>query len=95
METGDFALKGGLMPNAYRSSIYDLTGHPCQDDFRKFGELIGVLPKKIDAVIEMFTADNPAIEAMIEASFLDDRMKRMYIRSYRERYSRFIRSERV
>lgn len=87
----DFALEGGLMPEKFHSNVYDRTGHPCKEDFRTFGKMIGVLPKKIEEVIDLFATKNPMIEDMIERSYLDKRMKRMYLRSYNERYQRFIR----
>ncbi len=34
------------------SDVYDKTGHPCQDDFRTFADIIGVLPKKREDMIE-------------------------------------------
>lgn len=90
---GDFALQDGLMPKEAHSSIYLSTGHPCQDDFAEFGGRIGVLPKKIDAIIKMFATEQPMVYELIERSFLDERTKRMYKRSYQERLQRFKRTE--
>ena len=89
---GDFALHDGLMPKEVHSDIYIQTGHPCRDDFAEFGRRIGVLPKKIDAIIEMFATEQPMVYVLIERSFLDDRTKRMYKRSYEERLHRFQRT---
>ena len=89
---GDFALHDGLMPKDVHSDIYTQTGHPCRDDFAEFGRRIGVLPKKIDAIIEMFAMEQPMVYELIERSFLDDRTKRMYKRSYEERLRRFQRT---
>ena len=49
----DFALQEGLMPKEFHSEIYLNTGHPCRDDFAKFGLRIGVLQKKINTIIEL------------------------------------------
>ncbi len=87
----DFALEGGLFPTSEYSDIYRKTGHPCKEDFITFANRIGVLPKKRDAIIEMFSAHNPLVEELIGRSFLDDRTKRIYLRSYKERLSRFTR----
>lgn len=87
----DFALQGGLMPQSEHSEIYSNSGHPCKDDFITFANRIGVLPKKRDAIIKMFSTHNPLIDQLIDNSFLDDRTKRMYKRSYQERLSRFLR----
>lgn len=87
----DFALQGGLFPQSEYSDIYQKTGHPCKEDFYNFANRNGVLPKKRDAIIEMFSVSNPFVEELIGRSFLDERAKRMYLRSYRERMSRFLR----
>lgn len=89
----DFALHGGLIPQNEYSDIYSQTGHPCKEDFIIFGNRIGVLPKKLNAIIETFSKESPLIEALITRSFLDERTKRMYRRSYQERLSRFLREE--
>ncbi len=90
---GDFALHGGLMPDNVHSDIYDRTGHPCKDDFAEFGRRIGVLPKKIESIIELFATEQPMVYELIGRSFLDERTKRMYKRSYQERLHRFQRTD--
>lgn len=87
----DFALQEGLMPKSEYSEIYSNSGHPCKEDFITFANRIGVLPKKRDAIIKMFSEFNPAIDKLIDCSFLDDKTKRIYKRSYQERLSRFLR----
>lgn len=88
----DFALQEGLMPKEFHSEIYLNTGHPCRDDFAKFGLRIGVLQKKINTIIELFATEQPMVYELIERSFLDERTKRMYKRSYKERLHRFQRT---
>ena len=88
----DFALQGGLMPQAAYSEIYCNSGHACKEDFITFGQRIGVLPKKIDEIITLFSVEHPLILLLIEHSFLDDKTKRMYKHSYKERLSRFLRA---
>ena len=92
VDDNDFALQDGLMPKESWSDIYKNCGHPCKEDFVEFGKRIGVLPKKINEIIEMFATENPMVYELIDRSFLDDRTKRMYKRSYQERLSRFQRS---
>ncbi|WP_288205750.1 HipA domain-containing protein [uncultured Parabacteroides sp.] len=87
----DFALHGGLIPQSEYSDIYRRTGHPCKDDFITFGKRIGVLPKKLNAILDTFSEVSPSIEELIAHSFLDERSKRIYRRSYQERMSRFLR----
>ena len=93
IDDSDFALQEGLMPKEVHSDIYLNTGHPCRDDFAEFGRRIGVLPKRIDAIIGLFATEQPMVYELIERSFLDDRTKRMYKRSYEERLHRFQRTD--
>lgn len=87
----DFALKDGLIPAAKYSDIYTRTGHPCRADFETFGRRIGVLPRKMTATLDMFSQEQPEAYALIDRSFLDEKVKRMYKRSYQERLMRFCR----
>lgn len=89
---GDFALQDGLIPTEEYSEIYSNSSHPCKEDFITFGNRIGVLPKKMNAIVEMFSKENNRVYELIEHSFLDDKCKRMYKRSYQERLQRFLRT---
>ena len=92
VDDGDFALRGGLIPESEHSDTYSRTSHPCKDDFITFGNRIGVLPKKLKAIIEMFSTEQPKVYELIENSFLEEKVKRMYKQSYQERLHRFQRS---
>lgn len=93
IDDSDFALQDGLMPRIEYSDVYDRTGHPCKDDFIKFGQRIGVLPKKVASIINLFSTEQPKVYELISQSFLDDKTKRMYKQSYQERLRRFQRSD--
>ena len=90
---GDFALQDGLMPESVYSDVYSSSLHPCKDDFITFGTRIGVLPKKIVSIIDMFATEQPKVYELIEKSFLEEKVKRMYKQSYQERLHRFQRSD--
>ena len=90
---GDFALQDGLIPESAYSDVYSQTLHPCKDDFITFGTRIGVLPKKIVSIIEMFATEQLKVYELIENSFLEEKVKRMYKQSYLERLHRFQRSD--
>lgn len=90
---GDFALQDGLIPKSEYSDVYSRTLHPCKDDFITFGTRIGVLPKKLSSIVEMFATEQPKVYELIENSFLDEKVKRMYKQSYLERLHRFQRSD--
>lgn len=89
----DFALQDGLIPRSEYSEVYRNSGHPCKDDFICFANRIGVLPKKRDAIIALFSETNPLVGDLIDRSFLDEKTKRMYNQSHQERLSRFLRGE--
>ncbi|MDR1881444.1 MAG: HipA domain-containing protein [Prevotella sp.] len=88
----DFALEGGLFEKACYSKIYLQKGHPCQDDFVTFGKLIGVPDIQAKKILDEFLLSQPLVYALTEQSFLNDKLKRMYIRSYEERLERARRS---
>ena len=87
----DFALQGGLIPKNDYSDVYSQTNHPCKDDFITFGARIGVLQSKLTSIINLFSTEQPKVYELIESSFLDDKVKRMYKHSYIERLHRFQR----
>ena len=89
----DFALQDGLIPECEYSDVYERTLHPCKDDFITFGTRIGVLPKKLSSIIGMFSTEHPKVYELIENSFLEEKVKRMYKQSYQERLRRFQRSD--
>ncbi|MBM6865375.1 HipA domain-containing protein [Bacteroides caecigallinarum] len=89
----DFALQGGLIPKNDYSDVYSQTNHPCKDDFITFGTRIGVLQSKLTSIINLFSTEQPKVYELIENSFLDDKVKRMYKQSYIERLHRFQRSD--
>jgi serine/threonine-protein kinase HipA len=88
----DFALEGGLFDKKYFSEIYEQKGHPCQDDFFTFGKLINVPQVQIKKILDGFLTSQPLVYSLTEQSFLDSKLKRMYVRSYEERLERLRRS---
>ena len=88
----DFALEEGLVGKEYHSAIYRQKGHPCRDDFVDFGKLIGVSDMQILKIISVFCASQPFVYDLTERSFLNDKLKRIYIRSYEERLNRLRRN---
>lgn len=89
----DFALQDGLMPQSEHSETYVRTGHPCQTDFIRFGNRIGIQPKELTTIVGLFSQEHPLIYDLIDRSFLDDKTKRMYKSSYQERLRRFLRCD--
>lgn len=87
----DFGLNGGLSHKIYNSDVYDRTGHPCKLDFKMFGELIGLKERRIDKILSLYDSFPPQVNTLISNSFLNNKMKRNYIRIITERQRRFIR----
>lgn len=88
----DFALEGGLFGAASYSEIYRQKGHPCRDDFTAFGSMISAPEAQIHKIMNDFLTSQPLVYELTERSFLEERLKRMYIRSYEERLNRLRRT---
>jgi len=88
----DFALEGGLFGKEFYSEIYLQKGRPCQDDFVVFGKMIGVSDLQIKKITTDFLSPHPLVYELTDHSFLNEKLKRMYIRSYEERLLRLKRT---
>lgn len=87
----DLGLKNGLSPDLETSDVYDRTGHLCRLDFEHFADKIGLPKKRATQVLDMFMQIPPASYALIDHSFLNEKMRRTYKRVIEERLTRFIR----
>lgn len=87
----DFGLDGGLSPNIVKSDVYDNTGHPCRLDFERFGERIGIKRPRVGRILDRYMFLPESAEALVGGSFMNDKMKRFYLRIVRERIARFHR----
>lgn len=91
----DLGLKDGLSTDIEKTDVYDRTGHPCRLDFERFADRIGLPPKRATQVLDMFMQIPPQTYAIIDHSFLNDKMKRTYKRVIEERLARFVRAVRL
>lgn len=87
----DFGLQDGLSLAMPRSDIYEKTGHPCRTDFEQFGALIGLKPVRIVKITDMFSAIPDSVKTLTINSFLNDKMKRSYLRIVEIRTQRYNR----
>ncbi len=87
----DLGLDGGLSPNIEKSDEYIRTGHPCRRDFERFGERIGIIPSRMDKILNTYMLLPESTVALVERSFLNEKMKRYYLRIVKERIARFVR----
>lgn len=92
-DDSDFALEKGLSENIEKSDIYERTGHPCKEDFVRFGKRIGLSENRINKIISPFEQESPLIAEFIDTSFLEDKQRRMYLQGYQTRLSRFRRKD--
>ena len=54
-------------------STYTRTGHPYRADFETFGRRIGVLPKKMTVILDIFSQEQTEVYALTDRSFLDEK----------------------
>lgn len=93
-EYSPFAMRDGLSLTLEKSDSYVRTGHPYQDDFRRFGLSIGLSPKRVEAVLKPFMNFPEQVQQLIDCSyFSDDKLRRTYWRIIEERRQRFVREE--
>ena len=67
------------------------TGHPCHLDFYRFAERIGLRPSRIQKIVMRYMNLYSKAQQLIEHSYLNDKMKRSYLRIVNERICRFVR----
>lgn len=90
----DLGLNDGLSRSLLPSDSMANTGHPCQDDFRRFGVMIGLQPRRVEKILNQFMEFPPLVEHLIRnAYFFDDSTRRKYQRIIEERRRRFVRKE--
>lgn len=87
----DFALHDGLSLGLIKSDVYHRTSHPCFEDFINFAKLIGLNPVQTEKKTAPFLKKQATVYELTKNSFLDNKLKRMYIRCYEERLSRLLR----
>ena len=87
----DFGLDGGLSPNIEKSDVFDRTGHPCRIDFERFGAQIGLTDARIKRVLDKYMLVPELTMKLVGTSYLNDKMKRTYLRIVDERVKRFVR----
>lgn len=91
----DFALEDGLSATLEKSDIYERKGHPSHEDFARFAQVIGLTDKQIKKIMAPFLVEQPKVLELINNSFLEEKQKRMYWNSYKERLSRLQRKSKL
>lgn len=89
----DIGLANGFAQDFCKSDYYEKTGHPCRDDFFRFGTQIGLQSKRVEDILDKFSSFDPKVYSLIYNSFLStDKHKRNYIRIIEENQKRFVRN---
>ncbi len=70
MRDADFALNKGLFNDGR-----EISG---KKDFREFGQALGMIPKRIDRILDFFTQKSALVKTLIDKSFLSSEMKMKY-----------------
>jgi len=78
IEDNDFALEEGLLPPT-------LTQGKISNQFHVLGEQAGISVKQIEKVFKDLTSKQQKVLKLIEASFLNEKMKRNYTQAYQTR----------
>ena len=77
----DFALEDGLLPTS-------LAQGKIRKQFQMLSERAGISEKQCDTIIAFMLSKSEKVEKMINASFLNDRMKRNYWQAYQTRINK-------
>ena len=93
LESSDLGLKGGLAPDIEPSEAMLRTGHLCHIDFKRFGQRIGLPEKRIEKVLDLYMDFPSEVYALIDRSFLNDKMKRNYKHTIEQRRQWYVRNE--
>lgn len=91
LENSDLALRGGLAPDIEPSEALVKTGHLCRLDFERFAKRIGLPEKRAEKMMNLFMEIPHESYALIDRSFLNDKMKRNYKQVIEQRRQWFVR----
>ena len=91
LQGDDLGLDEGLSTNIEKSVVYIRTGYPCRRDFERFGEQIGLVASRANRILDKYMHIPESTDSLVERSFLNEKMKRYYLRIVKERIERFIR----
>ena len=87
----DFALKKALFADGSRSVLWQRTGHPVKADFYRFGEVIGIAPKRIEKLLAPFLARQEKVTQLTANSFLGEPVKHAYLNYYYQKINLLLR----
>lgn len=84
----DLALSEGLFPGDVNEPSFDSYGYYAYDDFYHFGLKVGLLPKRIKAILQKMVSKQAEITALVNKSYLSGELKEKYLRCLAEKQQR-------
>jgi serine/threonine-protein kinase HipA len=80
----DFALEDGLLPPKFAQGKIN-------NQFQVLAKKAGISDKLSDSILAFFTTNSEKIKSLINASYLDESIKRNYLQSYQAKLKRLIK----
>ncbi|QCR22522.1 type II toxin-antitoxin system HipA family toxin [Pontibacter sp. SGAir0037] len=77
------ALKGGLFEDDYETESFAANGYYAYDDFYEFGLRIGIRESRVIKLLNLYRAEQKAVNDLVSRSFLDSETKTLYMEQYR------------
>lgn len=84
----DIALEDGLYKKDYEHQSFAKYGFYGYDDFYTLGELFKMRPQRIEHFLNLLTSKKEQVEDLVKRSYLNDEMKKMYLKFYYNKLGR-------
>lgn len=78
----DFALNKGLFADDFQSAAFKKTHRRNREDFKEFGQRIGIIDKRVEKLIAPFLVNQDKVGLLVQRSFINDATKRAYLFDY-------------
>ncbi len=84
----DLAFKNGLFEGDYETDSFERNGFYAYDDFFELGLKIGLCEPIVKHEIQLFSAFEKEVEDLVGRSFLNEEMKKDYLKLYQDKLKR-------
>jgi serine/threonine-protein kinase HipA len=78
----DFAFENRLFEKDYDAESFTKYGFHTYKDFYEFGIRIGLLPVRVNKMLNLFTSKKEMVENYVASSYLNDELKKLYLKFY-------------
>lgn len=79
------ALNDGLFKDFETTDSFDANGFYAYDDFHAFGTRIGLIPARMEKILQQFMTEQEMVHELIDRSYLNEEMKEAYRSVYLEK----------